>query len=160
MHGQCHARRPLMTSLPKPSLLVRRNELAALHRGNGISSLPFVGKWNSSIAKLTTGITQIPAGTGIPLHTHNVEETILVLAGTAMVTVADVEIAVAAGDATWVPAQVPHCFTNSGTEVLQIYWAYAGLNVTRTNCVTGETSDHLGGPADLDGPDASSDPRR
>ena len=38
---------------------------------------------------------------------------------------------------------MPHCFTNSGTEVLQIYWAYAGLNVTRTNCVTGETSDHL-----------------
>ena len=108
---------------------------------------------------MTTGITQIPAGAGIPLHTHNVEETVLILAGTAMVRVADVETGVVAGDATWVPAGVPHCFTNTGTEVLHIYWVYPGLNVTRTNCVTGETSDHLGGRAHLDAPDATSDPR-
>jgi mannose-6-phosphate isomerase-like protein (cupin superfamily) len=74
-----------------------------------------------------------------------------VLAGTATVTVADIEIDVTVGDATWVPSGVPHRFANSGTEVLEIYWVYAGLNVTRTNCVTGETSDHLAPPPDLDG---------
>ena len=46
---------------------------------------------------------------------------------------------------TWVPATVPHCFVNAGSEILEIYWVYAGLNVTRTICATGETSDHLSG---------------
>ena len=33
-----------------------------------------VGKWNAETNKVTTGITVFGPGTGIPLHTHNVEE--------------------------------------------------------------------------------------
>jgi HTH-type transcriptional repressor of puuD len=134
-----------MTSPPDPSLLVRRAAITSLARGNGVVSLPYVGKWNSRVSSVTTGITRIPQGAGIPLHTHNVEETVLVIAGTALVTIGDAEMTVVAGDATWVPATVPHCFVNAGDEILEIYWVYAGLNVTRTICATGETSDHLSG---------------
>jgi mannose-6-phosphate isomerase-like protein (cupin superfamily) len=66
-----------------------------------------------------------------------------VLAGTAIVTIEGSEMAATAGDATWVPAQVPHRFVNADDELLEIYWVYAGLNVTRTICATGVTSDHL-----------------
>ena len=134
-----------MTSLPEPSLFLRGASLTSLSRGNGVSSIPYVGKWNSRVSSVTTGITRIPPGQGIPLHTHNVEETVLVLAGTATVTVADADMTAVAGDATWVPATVPHCFVNAGAELLTIYWVYAGLHVTRTICATGETSDHLSG---------------
>jgi HTH-type transcriptional repressor of puuD len=133
----------MTTSLREPSLLIRGHTLTAISRGNGASSVPYVGKWNSRVSSVTTGITRIAPGQGIPLHTHNVEETVLVLAGTAVVTVADAELEAAAGDATWVPANIPHCFVNSGDTLLEIYWVYAGLNVTRTICATGETSDHL-----------------
>lgn len=134
-----------MTSPAEPALLVRGEEISSLSRGNGVSSLPYVGRWNSRVSSVTTGITRIPPGAGIPLHTHNVEETVLVLSGTATVTIGDAEMTAVAGDATWVPAAVPHCFVNAGGEILEIYWVYAGLNVTRTICATGETSDHLSG---------------
>jgi HTH-type transcriptional regulator, repressor for puuD len=146
-----------MTSPPEPALLVRGEAITSLSRGNGVSSLPYVGRWNSQVSSVTTGITRIPPGAGIPLHTHNVEETVLVLSGTATVTIGDAEMTAVAGDATWVPATVAHCFVNAGSEILEIYWVYAGLNVTRTICATGETSDHLSGgdtrgeqPADAD----------
>jgi mannose-6-phosphate isomerase-like protein (cupin superfamily) len=146
-----------MTSPAEPALLVRGEEISSLSRGKGVSSLPYVGRWNSRVSSVTTGITRIPPGAGIPLHTHNVEETVLVLSGTAIVTIGDAEMTAVAGDATWVPAAVPHCFVNDGSEILEIYWVYAGLNVTRTICATGETADHLSGgdtrgeqPADVD----------
>jgi HTH-type transcriptional repressor of puuD len=132
-----------MTSPSEPSLLLRRDNLTRIARGGGVSSIPYVGKWNSMISSVTTGITRIPPGQGIPLHTHNVEETVLVLTGNAIVTIEGSEMAATAGDATWVPAQVPHRFANAGDELLEIYWVYAGLNVTRTICATGVTSDHL-----------------
>lgn len=138
-------REALMTSPRDPSLFIQGAAITSLARGNGVSSLPYVGKWNSRISSVTTGVTRIPPGAGIPLHTHNVEETVLVIAGTALVTIGDAELKAVAGDATWVPATVPHCFVNAGDELLEIYWVYAGLNVTRTICATGETSDHLSG---------------
>jgi HTH-type transcriptional repressor of puuD len=48
-----------------------------------------------------------------------------------------------AGDATWVPAGVPHRFANRGQGRLRIYWVYGGREVTRTIVATGETFEHL-----------------
>jgi HTH-type transcriptional repressor of puuD len=135
----------VMAPLREPSLFIRGRTLAGISRGNGVISLAYVGKWNSRISSVTTGMTRIPPGQGIPLHTHNVEETVLVLTGSAIVTIAESEMEASAGDATWVPAAVPHCFVNSGNDMLEIYWVYAGLHVTRTIVATGETSDHLSG---------------
>jgi HTH-type transcriptional regulator, repressor for puuD len=48
-----------------------------------------------------------------------------------------------AGDATWVPAGVPHRFANRGQGPMRIYWVYGGREVTRTIVATGETVEHL-----------------
>lgn len=112
-------------------------------RGAGVSTLPYVGSWNSESTMVTTGITVFAVGTGVPLHTHNVEETVLVLAGDATVTIGDEERAVSAGWATWVPAGVPHRFVNRGHDEMRIYWVYGGRHVTRTISATGETVEHL-----------------
>ena len=57
--------------------------------------------------------------------------------------VGDDEFDLVAGQATWVPAGVPHCFRNRGNGPMTIYWVYGGRDVTRTITATGETFEHL-----------------
>jgi mannose-6-phosphate isomerase-like protein (cupin superfamily) len=82
-------------------------------------------------------------GTGLPLHSHNVEESVLVLEGLATAQIGDDLFDLVPGQATWVPAGVPHRFVNRGDTVMRIYWVYGGRYVTRTMTETGETFEHL-----------------
>ena len=97
----------------------------------------------------------MPSGGAVALHSHNVEEAVLVLSGSALLTVDGTDWDLVAGDATWIPAGVQHRFANAGVDDLRIYWTYAGTEVTRTFAATGETVEHLGprrpNHADLDG---------
>jgi HTH-type transcriptional regulator, repressor for puuD len=132
-----------MIEMPAESLVLRSDQVARFERGNGVASIAYVGRWNSDVAQFTTGMTILPPGTGIPLHTHNVEESVLILMGSATAQVGDTEFQLAAGDATWVPAGVAHRFANAGSTETRIYWVYAGLYVTRTIVATGKTFEHL-----------------
>ena len=126
-----------------PSLLIRPDEVEPFDRGNGVATIPYVGKWNCEINRVTTGQTQFAPGTGLPLHSHNVEESVLVLEGEAVAEIGDARFDLVAGDATWVPAGVPHRFLNRGAGRMSIYWVYGGRDVTRTITATGETFEHL-----------------
>jgi HTH-type transcriptional repressor of puuD len=117
--------------------------LQPFDRGSGVSTVPYIGQWNSDTTTVTTGTTTFPPGTGIPLHTHNVDETVLILEGRARATLDDSEYELAAGDATQARAGVPHRFENVGETAMRIYWVYSGRHVTRTICATGETFVHL-----------------
>ena len=126
-----------------PSMVLRPEEIERFDRGNGVVTIPFVGRWNAEGNRLTTGMTVFAPGTGIPLHSHNVEESVLVLAGEATAEIGDESFDLVAGQATWVPAGVPHRFTHRGGGELTIYWTYGGREVTRTLTATGETVEHL-----------------
>ena len=126
-----------------PSKVLRPAEIERFDRGNGVVTVPFVGKWNAEANRVTTGMTVFSPGTGIPLHSHNVEETVLVFAGEATAVVGEERFDLVAGQATWVPAGIPHCFVNRGPGELTIYWVYGGRDVTRTITATGETFEHL-----------------
>jgi HTH-type transcriptional repressor of puuD len=93
--------------------------------------------------KVTTGITEFPAGAGIPLHTHNVEESVFVLEGLATAVIGEDSFDLEPGDATWAPAGVPHRFVNQGEGPMRIHWVYGGRDVTRTICATGGAFEHL-----------------
>lgn len=127
-------------SAPK---ILHPNEIAVFDRGSGVKTIPFVGKWNCQGNKVTTGITVFAPGTAIPLHTHNVEESVMVLEGEATAVVGDARYDLVAEDVTWVPSGVPHCFINRGQGQMRIYWVYGGRDVTRTIVATGETFEHL-----------------
>src|SRR5438874_10738236 len=61
------------TSAP---LVLHPDQIERFDRGNGVQTIPLVGKWNAEDNVVTTGMTIFAPGTGIPLHTHNVEETV------------------------------------------------------------------------------------
>ena len=118
-------------------------DIEPFDRGTGVKTLPLIGKWSTQGNKVTTGITIFGPGTQIPVHTHNVEETVMVLEGEATAVVGDERFDLVAEDVTWVPSGVPHCFINRGQTTMRIYWVYGGRAVTRTICATGETFEHL-----------------
>jgi mannose-6-phosphate isomerase-like protein (cupin superfamily) len=124
-------------------MVIRAGQVARFDRGAGVVTLPYVGRWNAEGNRVTTGITVFAPGTAIPLHSHNVEESVLVLEGEAAAVVGQDSFELEAGDATWVPAGVRHRFANRGQGPMRIYWVYGGREVTRTIVATGETVEHL-----------------
>jgi HTH-type transcriptional repressor of puuD len=125
------------------SLLIRPDEVVPFDRGNGVVTIPYVGRWNAEDNRITTGQTVFAPGTGLPVHSHNVEESVLILAGEAIAEIDGEPFDLVAGEATWVPAGVPHRFLNRGDSPMRIYWVYGGREVTRTITATGETFEHL-----------------
>ncbi|HET6740777.1 MAG TPA: aldehyde dehydrogenase family protein [Kribbella sp.] len=128
---------------PAPRLVIRPDETEVFDRGSGVRTVPYVGAWNNDANRITTGTTTFAVGTEIPLHSHNVEESVLVFTGQATAVIDGERVDLEAGDATWVPAGVPHQFINRGAGELVIYWVYGGRAVTRTMTATGVTVQHL-----------------
>jgi HTH-type transcriptional repressor of puuD len=133
-----------MTDRPiPPSLVISPEHITPFDRGTGVATLPYVGRWNAEENRMTTGQTIFAPGTGLPLHSHNVEESVLILDGEAVAEIGDSRFDLVAGEATWVPAGIPHRFLNRGGGTMRIYWVYGGRDVTRTLTGTGETFEHL-----------------
>lgn len=126
-----------------PNLLISSEAIDPFDRGNGVATYPYVGKWNSPDTTVSTGVTAFQPRTGLPLHSHNVEESVLILEGEATAQIGEQHLDLSRDDATWVPAGVPHRFLNRGQGLMRIYWVYAGRDVTRTITATGETFAHL-----------------
>jgi quercetin dioxygenase-like cupin family protein len=124
-------------------MFLHPHEIPAVDRGTGVKTTPLVGKWNCQHNQVTTGITAFGPGTSIPLHYHNVEETVIVIEGVAKATIGDQTYEAKEGDVTWVPAGIHHNFANAGEGPMRIYWVYGGRDVTRTIVATGETFEHL-----------------
>ena len=103
-------------------LLIRPDEVAPFDRGNGVVTIPYVGRWNCETNRVTTGQTQFEPGTGLPLHSHNVEESVLILEGEATAEIDGEFFDLTAGEATWVPAGVPQRFLKRGEGVMGSYW--------------------------------------
>jgi HTH-type transcriptional repressor of puuD len=125
------------------SLLIRPDQVVPFDRGHRVVTIPYVGRWNAEDNRITTGQTVFAPGTGLPVHSHNVEESVLILAGDAIAEIDGERFELVAGEATWVPAGVPHRFLNRGDSPMRIYWVYGGREVTRTITATGETFEHL-----------------
>ncbi len=123
---------------PKPVVL-RPAEMPASDRGGGNKTIPLVsGKIGSK--QFLNGITSIAPGAAIALHTHNCEESVIVIDGPAIVELDGVDHALDTFDTIWVPADVSHRFKNPSSEKpLRIFWTYASIDATRTLVATGET---------------------
>ena len=91
----------------------------------------------------SAGVTSFQPGVDVPLHSHNVEEMVIILEGAGECELDGVVMPVKTWDTTYVPAGVVHCFRNTGSAQMSIMWVYGSTNVTRTFASTGETVPHL-----------------
>lgn len=119
--------------------ILKEADRPRINRGGGATTTQMVTPECGAGAVLS-GFTTLPPGASIPLHTHNCEESVLIVTGKAQVEVDGSTYAAAAGDVVWQARDVPHRFLNpSATEDLRIFWTYASVNATRTLVETGET---------------------
>ena len=74
------------------------------------------------------------------MHSHNCEESVMLLEGDAFAEIDGVQYELKAGDISYIPANLPHRFVNrSSTEGMKILWIYGSVDATRTITATGDT---------------------
>ncbi|MDR7303637.1 cupin domain-containing protein [Haloactinomyces albus] len=123
-----------------PPVVLRPAELHAFSRGGGASTIPLVTRVRGADTFLN-GQTLFDGGAGIPLHTHNCPESVVILEGDAIVEINGAEHELTTFDTTYVDAGVPHRFRNaSDTVPMRILWTYASIDATRTIVETGITN--------------------
>lgn len=76
-----------------------------------------------------SSVIEVPAGCRLPRHTDSGEETIVVLAGRAELTVGEERAELAAGAIAVVPKDVHHEVRNDGQETLRFVAVYASPDV-------------------------------
>jgi mannose-6-phosphate isomerase-like protein (cupin superfamily) len=124
-------------------MIIRFADIDPLDRGGGIRTRPLVTPESRAEAPITTGISVYPPGTGAPLHTHNCDEQVTLLAGLAEVEIGGVVTPLEPHDTTYIAQGLEHAFRNRGDAPMTILWIYCSNNVTRTLSASGETIEHL-----------------
>ena len=120
--------------------LLRPSELKSHDRGGGARTTPLVSPAIGAQGFIN-GITEFAAGASVPFHSHNCEESVVLLEGEAvMETEGGPSYPVRPFEATWIPPNVSHRFRNvSADKPMKILWTYASPQATRTISATGET---------------------
>jgi len=87
-----------------------------------------VGPPNGS-GSITLGEVVLDPGSSLPLHTHYIEESMVITKGEVTVVLDDETSTLSPGDALLVPAGVKHLLANHGTEPAGFLFFYPGVEV-------------------------------
>ncbi len=124
--------------------VIKAGRVERLGRGGGVVTIPLITRQSAEEEnKITTGISIYPVGTGAPPHTHNCDEHVTLLEGSAEVEIAGEVTPLVPDDTTYVEAGIVHCFRSTGGTPMKILWVYSSAYVTRTFADTGVTVEHL-----------------
>lgn len=120
--------------------------LAPHDRGGGVRTSYLVTR-DLGAVQFLNGITVFDPGAELPFHSHNCEESVVVLEGTALFEHDGETTWLEPFDTTFVPVGLVHRFANPGASTMRILWTYGSVDATRTLAATGETFP-IGGVAD------------
>lgn len=130
----------MTTNTVRKPVVLRPDQLKSHDRGGGARTTPLVGP-SVGATGFINGITEFDAGTAIPFHSHNCEESVMLLQGEAILDIGGEELTLKSFDTTWIPPNISHRFRNvSSTDPMKIFWTYASTSATRTITATGATS--------------------
>ena len=119
--------------------VLRPDDIESHDRGGGARTTPLV-RPSLGASSFINGITEFGPGTAIPFHSHNCEESVMLLSGQAYLDIDGDVHQLKPLDTTFIPPNVAHRFRNmSSTEPMKILWIYASPDATRTLIDTGET---------------------
>ena len=125
---------------PSNAALLKPEELPRHERGGGASTTPLVTP-GIGTSSFITGYTTFAGGAEIPFHSHNVQESVVLMEGRAILDIDGLQYELKAHDVTFIPPDVPHRFRNlSKTEPMKILWIYANSEATRTLTGSGATN--------------------
>ncbi|CAM5207475.1 hypothetical protein CDEF62S_05644 [Castellaniella defragrans] len=130
----------MTTQTPGRPVVLRPGQIPSHDRGGGARTTPLVGP-RVGATGFVNGMTEFDVGAAIPFHSHNCEESVMLLQGEAVLDIGGEEFPLRPYDTTWIPANVSHRFRNvSATESMKIFWTYASTSPTRTITATGVTN--------------------
>ena len=124
---------------PSNAMLLTPQSLPRHERGGGVSTTPLVTPAVGS-SSFMTGYTCLSGGAEVPFHSHNCEESVVLIEGRAALDIDGTAYELKPHDATFIPPGISHRFRNlSATEPMKILWIYATAAATRTLTDTGAT---------------------
>jgi quercetin dioxygenase-like cupin family protein len=93
-------------------------------------------RWHSAPARIgaasSSVLLEVPRGCALPRHADSAEETVVVLSGTAEISLGDGAERVDAGGVALIPTDAPHQVSNAGDGALRFVAVYASADVVTT----------------------------
>lgn len=125
---------------PSNAALIKPEHMPTYERGGGARTTPLVNK-DVGTQSFITGYTSFEGGAVIPFHSHNCQESVVLMQGRAVMDIDGLAYELKAHDVTFIPPNVSHRFRNlSPTEPMKILWIYENTAATRTLTESGATS--------------------
>ncbi len=125
---------------PSNACLLRPEELTTYERGGGARTTPLINK-EVGTQSFITGYTSFEGGAVIPFHSHNCQESVVLMEGRAIMDIDGLEYELKPHDVTFIPPNVSHRFRNlSKTNPMKMLWIYENTAATRTLTETGATA--------------------
>jgi quercetin dioxygenase-like cupin family protein len=129
----------MSNSTTNSAVILRPSEIPRADRGGGAFTTPLVSR-HIGATGFINGITEFGPGAAVDFHSHNCEESVVLLEGEAILDINGQEHRLHPFDTTWIPPNLVHRFRNGSTEKpMRILWIYASVDATRTLERTGET---------------------